>query len=133
MSRSPVLGVLTDDDTAGGKHALGRAGETIAANFLKQQGLAVLERNWRCPRGELDIIASDGDQVIFCEVKTRSGVDYGAPIDAVDARKVARLKELAREWLRAREVTGCRVRFDIVSVLWPPGGPVTIEHAEGAF
>jgi putative endonuclease len=133
MSRSPIIGVLADDDTQGRRHALGRAGEYLAADHLEQQGLAVLSRNWRCQQGELDIVASDGDQVIFCEVKTRAGVDYGAPCDAVNPGKVRRLRELAKAWLREHGVSGCRVRFDVVSVLWPPDGPVRIDHIEEAF
>lgn len=133
MGRTPILGVLADDDTRGRQHALGRAGESMAANYLKQQGIAVLDRNWRCPQGELDIVASDGDQVIFCEVKTRSGVDYGSPGEAVSSTKVRRLRHVARAWLNANAVTGCQVRFDVISVLWPPGGPVRIEHLQEVF
>ena len=133
MSRSPILGTLSDDDTQGHRHELGRAGESLAAEYLEEQGLAVLARNWRCAQGELDIVASDGDQVIFCEVKTRAGVDYGAPYDAVNPGKVRRLRELARTWLAEHRLSGCRVRFDVVSVLWPPGGPVRIDHFAEVF
>jgi putative endonuclease len=133
MGRSPIVGALSDDDTQGMKHALGRAGEQAAAEYLEGQGVAVLARNWRCPQGELDIIGTDGRTVVFCEVKTRSGVDYGAPLDAVSPGKIRRLRDLARTWLGEQQLEGCRVRFDVISVLWPPGMPPRIEHVEGAF
>lgn len=132
LDYSPLLGALSDVDGYG-KHALGRAGERLAAGHLERQGLAVLARNWRCPQGELDIVATDGQQAIFCEVKTRSGVDYGAPLDAVGPNKVRRLRELARAWLAERELTGCPVRFDVISILWPPRGRPSLEHLPGVF
>ncbi|CAM05218.1 putative endonuclease [Saccharopolyspora erythraea NRRL 2338] len=133
MSRTAIFGTLSDDDTKGRRHALGVEGERLAARFLEEHGITVLERNWRCDRGELDIVATDGETVIFCEVKARSGVDYGAPLNAVSPHKVRHLRALARTWLSERNLTGCTARFDVVSVLWPPGRPARIEHLEGAF
>lgn len=133
MNGGPIIGALSDDDTRGEKHALGRAGERLAAEYLEQHGLTVLERNWRCSQGELDIIGTDGRKAVFCEVKTRSGIDYGAPLEAVSPDKCRRIRELARAWLHERQLVGCQVRFDVISVLWPPGGPVRIEHLEEAF
>lgn len=133
MGRDRILGALSDDDTQGTKHALGRAGEQLAAEYLERHGLAVLARNWRCFLGELDIVGTDGRTVVFCEVKTRSGVDYGAPLDAVSPDKVRRLRDLAKAWLDEQRLRGCPVRFDVVSVLWPPGRPARIEHLEEAF
>lgn len=133
MSCGPIVGALSDDDTHGTKHALGRAGEQLAAEHLEQQGLVVLARNWRCPTGELDIVGTDGRTVVFCEVKTRSGVDYGAPLDAVSRHKVRRLRDLAMAWLREFRLEGCPVRFDVISVLWPPGQPPRIQHLAEAF
>ncbi|RCW39841.1 putative endonuclease [Halopolyspora algeriensis] len=130
MNDKPVLGALSDDDTKGRRHALGKAGERLAAEYLEQHGFVVLSRNWHCPEGELDIVATDARKVVICEVKTRSGVDYGSPIEAVTPEKVERLRALARAWLRKHEVRSCQVRFDVISVLWPPGGPVHIEHHE---
>lgn len=130
MSSTPIRGFLSDDDTRGRRHALGRSGERLAAEYLEQKGLVVLSRNWRCAHGELDIVATDGRGVVVCEVKTRAGIDYGAPVDAVTPDKIGRLKALARAWLAAYEVRGAQVRFDVLSVLWPPSGPVCIEHYE---
>lgn len=133
MNGGPILGALSDDVTSGAKPPLGRAGERLAAEYLEQRGLTVLERNWNCPRGELDIVATDGSRVVFCEVKTRSGVDYGGPVEAVTPDKCQRVRDLARAWLQQRQLVGCPVRFDVVSVLWPPGGAVRIEHREEVF
>lgn len=133
MSCGPIVGALSDDDTTGTKHALGRAGEQLAADYLEQQGLVVLARNWHCSTGELDIVATDGRTVVFCEVKTRSGVDYGAPLDAVSQYKVRRLRDLAKTWLHEHQLEGCPIRFDVVSVLWPPGDHPRIQHLAEAF
>ncbi len=130
MKLNPIRGFLADDDTRGRKHALGRAGERLAGEFLEQKGLVVLSRNWRCMRGELDIVATDGQKVVVCEVKTRAGIDYGSPLEAVTPEKLRQLRILARAWLGAHDVRWAQVRFDVVSVLWPPGGPVRIEHRE---
>ena len=70
---------------------------------------------------------------MFCEVKARSGVDYGGPLLAVGPDKVRRVRRLAQLWLNERELTGCPVRFDVISVLWPPGGKPRLEHLEGVF
>lgn len=133
MSREPVFATLSDDDTKGGQHALGRAGERLAADYLEQQGICVLTRNWRCEHGELDIVGTDGERAVFCEVKTRSGVDYGAPLEAVGTVKIRRLRTLASAWLRAYDLSGCPVRFDVLSVLWPPNGRIRIDHLKEAF
>jgi len=132
LDHRPLLGALSDVEGPE-KHALGRAGEGVATEHLERQGLVELARNWRCPQGELDVVVTDGRQVIFCEVKTRSGVDYGAPLDAVGPDKVRRLRELARAWLTERGLTGVPVRFDVISILWPPRGPITLDHLPGAF
>jgi putative endonuclease len=83
------------------KDALGRHGEQVAARFLTQAGLTVLGRNWRCSQGEIDIIALDGRTLVICEVKTRSGVRFGTPLEAVSKPKLRRLRRLAVTWVRA--------------------------------
>ena len=79
--------------------ALGRYGEDVAAGLLQSMGMTILSRNWRCPAGELDIVARDGDALVVCEVKTRRGVSHGSPADAVGPRKMQRLRALALHWL----------------------------------
>ena len=110
------------------KDAVGRYGEDVAARFLAEAGLVVLERNWRCELGEVDIVAREGDVLVFCEVKTRSGTVYGTPLEAVTARKAARLRRLASRWLAERPVRPATVRIDVVGVLRPARGAAQVEH-----
>ena len=117
------------------KDAVGRFGEDLAARYLDGAGLQLLERNWRCSEGELDIVARDGDVICFVEVKTRSTTAFGAPVEAMTPAKVARIHRLALRWLdEHRESVGWRaMRFDVVSVVrLAPGGP-TVEHLRGVF
>ena len=73
------------------KDELGRLGEQLAADFLEQSELRILDRNWRCPDGEIDIVALERRALVICEVKTRSSTRYGTPLEAVSARKRVRL------------------------------------------
>jgi putative endonuclease len=88
----------------------------------------VLDRNWRCPDGELDLIARDPTRLVFCEVKTRSSEEFGTPAEAVTPAKKARVRALARRWQDEHGVRAPELRLDVVSVLAPPGGPVQLEH-----
>jgi len=120
------------------KDELGRLGEDLAAAWLQDNGLPVLARNWRCPEGELDIVATDRENresiVVFCEVKTRSGEGYGSPFDAVTQGKRRKLRRLGMLWLAQPHVRGYpRMRFDVIGVLWRPGEQPTIEHRAEAF
>ncbi|MGH4026757.1 MAG: YraN family protein [Pseudonocardiaceae bacterium] len=112
---------------------LARRGEDLAAEYLTNAGLVVLSRNWRCREGELDLVATDRERLVVCEVKTRSGTGYGAPAEGVTPAKAARIRRITAAWLQDYRVGWCEVRFDILAVLWPPGGPATIEHLPGAF
>jgi putative endonuclease len=107
--------------------ALGRFGEDVAVEHLQQGGVQILDRRWRCPEGELDIVVRDGATVAFVEVKTRSGVGFGTPAEAVTPVKLRRLRRLAWLWLAAHDEHPLEVRIDVVSVLRTPGG-VTVEH-----
>ena len=111
--------------------ALGRYGEDVAVRHLEASGLVVLERNWRCDVGEIDIVARDGAALVVCEVKTRRSDGYGAAVEAVTARKLRRLRRLALRWLDAHDVHAPEVRFDIVGVTQPLAGPPVIEHLRG--
>lgn len=113
------------------KDALGRMGEDVAARHLESEGFVVLERNWRCDEGELDILARDGDTLVVCEVKTRSSTRYGTPFEAITERKLHRLERLGMRWMREHGVRPRRMRVDIVSVLAPPDGRRVIEHVRG--
>jgi putative endonuclease len=118
---------------AGGRLALGRRGEDLAVEHLRRQGLVVLERNWRCREGELDVVATDGRTLVVCEVKTRSGRRYGSPEESVTEEKRRRIRGLALRWLAARRVSWCPLRFDVVAVEWPRQGTPAVRHLVGAF
>jgi putative endonuclease len=112
---------------------LGKRGEDLAADYLAGTGLVVLSRNWRCREGELDLVATDGERLVVCEVKTRSATGYGDPSEGVTPAKAARIRRVTAAWLRAYRVGWCEIRFDVLAVLCPQGGPVTVEHLQGAF
>ncbi len=105
----------------------------IAAAFLTDAGLQVLDRNWRCREGELDLVVRDDDALVFCEVKTRRGTGYGHPVEAVTSAKQRRLRLLAQRWLAAHDEHAPDLRFDVVGVLVRPGRPALVTHLRGAF
>ena len=111
----------------------GTRGEDLAARYLENQGLVVLGRNWRCPEGELDVVATDHRRLIVCEVKTRSSTNFGHPAEAVTDEKAHRIRRLSRRWRTAHGIGWCEERFDIISIIWPPGEPPRIQHLKGAF
>lgn len=111
--------------------ALGRFGEDAAVRHLLDAGFEVLERNWRCSVGEIDIVARDGDTIVLVEVKTRRGLGFGAPLEAVTPRKAARLARLGVEYRRAAGQASAPLRIDLVGVLLPRDGAVQIEHLPG--
>ncbi len=115
------------------KDELGRRGEDLAVQFLQDRGLVVLSRNWRCRDGELDVVAVLDERLVVCEVKTRSGTRFGEPAEAVDGRKVARIRKVTRAWLAAHHLPWTDVRFDVCAVLIPPGCPATVQHYVEAF
>jgi putative endonuclease len=113
--------------------ALGGHGERIAAAYLTDTGLRILDRNWRCREGELDIVAREGDALVFCEVKTRRAVGFGHPVEAVTPDKQRRLRMLAQRWLAAHDEHAPDLRFDVVGVLVRPSRPALVTHLRGAF
>ncbi|MDP9822595.1 YraN family protein [Nocardioides massiliensis] len=117
--------------TAAQKHALGEYGERIAVRHLTDQGMVVLEQNWRCDAGELDIVLKDGRALVVCEVKTRSSNAFGSPLEGVTVAKAQRLRRLAAKWIEARGVHPPEVRIDVVGVLRSRSGPAQVEHIRG--
>jgi putative endonuclease len=113
------------------KDALGRHGEQLAAEYLQQAGFRILDRNWRCAEGEIDIVMVDRRVLVVCEVKTRSGTGYGTPLEAITRQKVRRLRHLAIRWVQANGVLFDEVRVDAVEVLKDGRGGFTIEHVRG--
>ena len=115
------------------KDDLGRRGEELAATYLSELGHIVLERNWRCPLGEVDLITRDGEVTVFVEVKTRSSLAYGHPFEAITGRKLARLRKLAGEWCALQTSRPGPIRIDAVSVIAPNGQTPDIEHLRRVF
>ncbi|MDA8291587.1 MAG: YraN family protein [Actinomycetota bacterium] len=102
---------------------LGRAGEDLAADWYAARGYALLDRNWRCALGEIDLVCSSGPVLVVCEVKSRSSDRFGVPAEAVGAAKQLRLRRLAARYVSERCIHPVRVRFDVASVL---AGEVTV-------
>ncbi|MEJ7833764.1 MAG: YraN family protein [Nocardioides sp.] len=118
--------------TTAAKQAIGAYGETVAARHLvDNEGMVLLDRNWRCERGEIDLVLRDGDVLVVCEVKTRSGVQCGTPHEAITKAKLARLRRLATAWQEAHGVRADDVRIDLVAVLRQPRGPAEVDHVRG--
>ena len=113
------------------KQALGAHGEAIAARHLVQRGMVVLDRNWRCPDGEIDLVLRDGRVLVVCEVKTRRSTAYGTPLEAVTATKAARLRRLAAQWVAAHDLRVRDVRIDLVGIVCPHDAPPVIDHVAG--
>jgi len=121
--------------------SLGARGERLAGRTLKRKGMKILARNYRCPSGEIDIIALDRstrresgrETIVFVEVKTRSDDSYNAPESSVDARKRRRIRKAARYYLRHYPTDQHAVRYDIVSIVAPGDAKPRIKHICGAF
>jgi putative endonuclease len=117
------------------RRSLGQRGEDTAAGYLEGLGWRIVERNWRFSRvGEIDIIAVEPEgacrTLVFCEVKAKSGVGYGEPLESITRAKLQRLHRLACVWMATHETGYDRVRIDAIGVLAPPGGVTTITHAK---
>ena len=94
--------------------------------------MVVLDRNWRCELGEIDLVLRDGSTLVVCEVKTRSTAAFGSPLEGVTARKASRLRRLAARWLADHDVRPHDVRIDLVGVLVPSAGATTdVDHVRG--
>ncbi|MBP2705321.1 YraN family protein [Microbispora sp. RL4-1S] len=114
----------------GAKDRLGRHGEQLAADYLSANGMRILARNWRCPQGEIDIIARDGEALVVVEVKTRSGRSHGTAFEAVTQTKLVRLKCLAGRWLAGQSDRFGTVRVDVIA-LERFAGDFAIRHERG--
>jgi len=115
--------------SSGARNAsLGSYGERIAAQRLVGQGMILVDRNWRCELGEIDLVLRDRDVLVVCEVKTRSSQTYGHPLEAVGPEKGARLRRLAARWVEEHAVHPHDIRIDLVGVLLAERGPAVVEH-----
>lgn len=116
------------------RRLLGNQGEQAAERYLKAQGLRILRRGLRSRRGELDLVALDGRQVVFVEVKTRLDHAAGHPVESVGPDKQRKLTELALAFLKKHGLLESPARFDVVAVTWPEHEKEpTIEHFRNAF
>lgn len=116
------------------KDELGRRGEQLAAAFLESEGVQIIDRNWRCPQGEIDLVALDGDDIVFIEVKTRSGTGFGHPLESITPLKLARIRRLSAAWCEGHpEHSGRKARVDAIGVIAPRNGSVDIEHLKRVF
>jgi putative endonuclease len=113
------------------KDDLGRRGEAVAAMWFEQHGYTVIERNWRCRAGELDLVLQHGETTVFAEVKTRTSVAYGHPFEAITPQKTRRLRQLAAEWCRQNEPGAGGIRLDAVAVVDAWSAAPQIEHLSG--
>lgn len=118
------------------KH-IGDQGEALAADHLAASGYRILEQNYRYERAEVDLVCLAPDEtapeIVFVEVKTRTGLGFGAPEDAITEEKQAHVTRAARAYLYERRLEGVPVRFDVISILLDPDGAPTIKHFEDAF
>lgn len=112
------------------KDRLGRHGEQLAVTYLTARGIRVLDRNWRCAEGEIDIVARDGNALVVVEVKTRSGRRHGTAYEAVTAEKLLRLRTLAGRWLAAQAERFDSVRVDVIA-LERFAGDFSLRHERG--
>lgn len=111
--------------------SVGRYGERVAERFLAARGMEVLDRNWRCRAGEVDLVLRDGDTLVICEVKARHDAGREHPVAAVSDAKVERLHLLALLWQEDRGVRIEQVRLDVVGVLLPRRGAAVVDHVRG--
>ncbi len=121
----------TTDPPVGRLQALGRYGESVAARHLTGQGMVLLDRNWRCDAGEIDLVLREGDVLVVCEVKTRTSDICGTPHEAVTPVKLDRLNRLGALWAEAHGVRPPETRIDLVAVHRPRRGASTVDHVRG--
>jgi putative endonuclease len=112
---------------------LGDRGEAAACKFLKKKGYDLIEKNYQCKLGEIDVIAKRGGRIAFIEVKTRTSAQYGAPQEAVNPVKQEKIFKIASWYLKEKRISGMPVAFDVVSVLWKEGQPPEITLIPDAF
>jgi putative endonuclease len=95
---------------------IGRKGEELAVRYLKKLGYSIIEKNYRCPMGEVDIIAREGDILVFIEVKTRKDISFGRPKEAIDYRKRWQISKVAQYFLKKKNLQNISARFDVLEV-----------------
>lgn len=114
------------------RRARGTDGEELACEYLTLQGLRIVERNFRTRRGEIDIVAREGEYLVFCEVKCRESDECGQPEHALTVEKVRQIRRLADMYLATRAIRGQACRFDVVAIRFS-GARGTLNHIRDAF
>jgi putative endonuclease len=114
-------------------HELAQRGEDAAAAFLERRGHTIVDRNWSCAAGEMDIVSLEGEAIVFTEVKTRSGDAHGLPEEAVDSTKQEHLCALAELYLATAGIEDSAVRFDVVAIRHLGGDRALLRHHKNAF
>jgi putative endonuclease len=112
---------------------LGERGEDAAVAFLERAGATIVERNWRCQNGEIDIVALDGDTLVLCEVKTRRTASKGTPEEAVTPAKQRRYSKLASAYVQAANIEPVEIRFDVITLLVVAEDRALLRHYRAAF
>ena len=116
------------------RQQVGRRGEDLACAELVRQGMEVVDRNWRCSLGEIDIVATEvgdgGVTLVFCEVKCRTGIGFGHPLEAITFAKMRTLRQLAAHWLRQHRTTAKDIRLDAIGVVMLPGQEPSLTHVK---
>lgn len=115
------------------RFSLGARGEAVACEFLKKQGYEILEKNYQCKLGEVDVIGKRAGRIAFVEIKTRSGELFGAPQEAVDARKREKILRIADWYLKKNKKTDIAVSFDVVAIVWKEAKSPEIRLIQDAF
>ena len=115
------------------RRRLGAHGEDLAAAALRRKGMRIIERNFRCRLGEIDVVAEDGETVVFVEVKGKSGPNFGRPEEMVTPAKQRRLTALARHYLQRRQWHRRPARFDVVAICWKDSRRRRVTHYRNAF
>ena len=117
------------------RQRIGARGEDLAVAELERQGMQILARNWRCKLGEIDVVAvehSNGRHVVvFCEVKCRTGLGFGGPLESITYAKLRKLRQLTAEWLAGEHTQADDIRLDAIGVLMLPGTPPELTHVRG--
>lgn len=114
------------------RQLLGKEGERVAEQYLRKKGYRVVERNYRCSAGEVDLIVLDRRVIVFVEVKTRTDHRFGTPLEAVEFRKQHKMIQAAQFFLSQKKLHQRDARFDVVGISWPGGEPL-VEHVQNAF
>lgn len=113
--------------------SLGERGETAACGFLKTRGYEILEKNYKCKLGEIDVIARRQGRLAFVEIKTRTSVQFGTPQEAVDLRKQEKIFKIAQWYLKEKKMPKSPIAFDVVAILWREGQAPEIRLIADAF